>query len=73
MELISPLTTIVPGYLMRHGLLLAGIQLKAKCEDASAFLVSGAMAIMYFATYAAYNCYNLLRQVIRHLLFGVWK
>jgi len=61
-ELISPLTRIILGYLMGLGLLLFGIKLKAKYESYSAVLVSGAMAIMYFITYAAYSFYNLFPQ-----------
>jgi uncharacterized membrane protein len=61
-ELISPLTRIILGYLMGLGLLMVGIKLKAKYENYSAVLVSGAMAIMYFITYAAYSFYDLFPQ-----------
>jgi Predicted membrane protein (DUF2339) len=61
-QLISPLTRIVLGYLMGLGLLGFGIKLKANYENYSAVLVSGAIAIMYFITYAAYSFYGLFPQ-----------
>lgn len=59
---ISPLTRIIFGYLMGLGLLGFGIKLKLKYESFSAVLVSGAIAIMYFITYAAYDFYELIPQ-----------
>lgn len=59
-ELISPLTRIILGYLTGIGLLLFSIKLKKNYESFSAVLLSGAMAIMYFITYAAYSYYNLI-------------
>jgi uncharacterized membrane protein len=61
-QLISPLTRIILGYLMGLGLLGFGIKLKANYENYSAVLVSGAIAIMYFITYAAYSFYGLFPQ-----------
>jgi uncharacterized membrane protein len=58
-ELISPVTRIILGYLMGIGLLGLGFYLKKKYTNYSAVLVSGAMAIMYFITYAAYSFYHL--------------
>ncbi len=58
-ELISPLTRIILGYLVGLGLLGFGMKLKAKYKDFSAVLVSGAMAIMYFITFAAYSFYSI--------------
>lgn len=71
-ELISPLTRIILGYLMGLGLLLFGIKLKAKYENYSAVLVSGAMAILYFITYAAYGFYNLFPQAAAFALMVVF-
>ena len=62
-DLISPLTRIVLGYLFGLGLLGVGIKLKANYTNYSAVLVSGAMAIMYFITFAAYGFYNLIPQL----------
>ena len=61
-ELISPLTRIVLGYLVGAGLCAVGLKLKAKYEAYSAVLVSGAIAIMYFITFAAYSFYSLIPQ-----------
>jgi uncharacterized membrane protein len=63
-QLISPLTRIILGYLMGLGLLGFGIKLKANYENYSAVLVSGAIAIMYFITYAAYSFYGLFPQEV---------
>ena len=62
-ELISPLTRIILGYLMGVGLLGFGMKLKEKYENFSAVLVSGAIAIMYFMTYLAYDLYALIPQL----------
>lgn len=63
-DMISPLTRIVLGYAMGAGLMGFAIKLKAKYENFSAVLVSGAIAIMYFITYAAYDFYALIPQAI---------
>ncbi len=62
-DLISPLTRIILGYLVGIGLLGLGIKLKKKYDNFSAVLVSGAMAILYFITYAAYSFYELIPQI----------
>ncbi len=67
-DLISPLTRIVLGYLVGLGLLGFGIKLKAKYTNYSAVLVSGAMAIMYFMTFAAYSFYGLIPQLLAFAL-----
>ena len=67
-DLISPLTRIVLGYIMSIGLLGFGIQLKEKYEKYSAVLVSGAIAIMYFITFAAYSYYDIFPQWVAFLL-----
>lgn len=63
-NLISPLTRILLGYLV--GIILAGLGLKLKktYPDFSAVLVSGATAILYFITYAAYDFYGFLPQMV---------
>ncbi len=67
-NLISPLTRIILGYLSAIALLATGIKLKKNYESYSAVLVSGAMAIMYFITYAAHAFYALVPQ---HPAFGL--
>lgn len=63
-EMISPLTRIVLGYAMGISLTLFAIKLKAKYENFSAVLLSGALAILYFITFAAYSFYGLLPQLV---------
>ncbi|WP_379093114.1 DUF2339 domain-containing protein [Pedobacter sp. UC225_65] len=67
-EMISPLTRIILGYAMGTGLMAFAIKLKTKYESFSAVLLSGAIAILYFITYAAYAYYALIPQF---LTFGL--
>lgn len=71
-NLISPLTRIILGYLVGLGLLGFGIKLKKKYENYSAVLVSGAIAIMYFITYASYAFYSLIPQFFAFTLMVVF-
>jgi uncharacterized membrane protein len=73
-NLISPLTRIILGYLMGLGLLGFAFKLKAKYESFSAVLVSGALAILYFITFAAYDLYGLFPQLFAFgiMLFAIW-
>jgi hypothetical protein len=71
-DMISPLTRIVLGYAVGAGLMAFAIRLKAKYENFSAVLVSGAIAIMYFITYAAYDFYALIPQVLAFALMVVF-
>ena len=57
---ISPAMRIVLGYLVGLGLLGFGFRLKQKYENFSAVLMSGAMAIFYFISYAAHAYYELI-------------
>ncbi len=61
-QLISPLTRILLGYLVGLGLFAFSMRLKRGYENFSAVLLSGAMAILYFITYAAYSFYGLIPQ-----------
>ena len=63
-NLISPLARIILGYLAGITLLLFGIRLKKNYENFSAVLVSGAIAIMYFITFAAYAVFGLIPQAL---------
>src|ERR1035437_3775572 len=56
-QLISPLTRILLSYLVGFVLLGFAIKLKKNYQNFSAVLMSGAMAIFYFITYAAYSFY----------------
>ena len=70
-QLISPLTRIVLGYLFGLGLLGFAIKLRPKYENFSAVLLSGAMAILYFMTYAAYSFYGLIPQAVAFGMMAV--
>ncbi len=63
-NLISPLTRIILGYLVGLGLLGFAFRLKTNYTNYSAVLVSGALAILYFITFAAYDLYALFPQAI---------
>lgn len=67
-ELISPLTRIILAYLTGFGLLGLGFKLRAKYENYSAVLVGGAMAVMYFVSFIAYNFYDLIPQFVAFAL-----
>lgn len=59
-ELISPLARIVLGYLSGAALLGLALWLKPRFLNFSAALMSGAVAILYFITYFAYDLYQLM-------------
>lgn len=63
-NLISPLVRILLGYLVGGILTFFAIRLKKNYFNFSAVLVSGAMAIHYFITYAAYTYYSLYSNTI---------
>lgn len=71
-DLISPLTRIILGYLAGISLLGFGIKLKKNYENYSAVLVSGAIAILYFITFAAYDFYGLIPQIVTFILMVVF-
>ena len=63
-DLISPLTRVLLGYISGFALLGFGLKFRKKYENYSAVLVSGAIAILYFITYAAYSFYGIFHQSI---------
>ncbi|MCF6351385.1 MAG: DUF2339 domain-containing protein [Cyclobacteriaceae bacterium] len=63
-KMISPLTRIIIGYIISTALLVFAIKLKAKYEKFSAVLLSGALALMYFLTFAAYDFYDLIPKMM---------
>ena len=67
-DLISPLVRIILGYF--SGFVLTGfaIYLKKKYLNFSAVLFSGAMAIHFFITYAAYSYYNFYPHIVAFAL-----
>ncbi|MCZ4409496.1 DUF2339 domain-containing protein [Cryomorphaceae bacterium 1068] len=71
-ELISPLTRIILGYLAGIGLMGFGIKLKQKYTNFSAVLVSGAIAILYFITFAAFDFYSLIPKLLAFALMVIF-
>jgi len=71
-DMISPLTRIILGYAVGAGLMAFAIKLKEKYENFSAVLVSGAIAIMYFITYAAYDFYAIIPQALAFILMVIF-
>lgn len=67
-DLISPVARIILGYLFGAGMLFTAIRLKSKYHNFSAILLSGALAIFYFVTYAAFLFFQLIPQF---LTFGL--
>ncbi|NWJ52111.1 MAG: DUF2339 domain-containing protein [Bacteroidetes bacterium] len=67
-QLISPLTRILLSYLVGFVLLGFAIRLTKEYQNFSAVLMSGAMAIFYFITYAAYSFYALMPQYVAFTL-----
>lgn len=61
-DLISPLMRIVAGYVFGLAMLGVAVRLKPNYTNFSAVLLSGAMAILYFITYAAHGFYDLIPQ-----------
>ncbi|MDO5509399.1 MAG: DUF2339 domain-containing protein [Weeksellaceae bacterium] len=63
-DLISPLGRIILGYLLGISLFAISIKLKKNYDAFSAVLQSGALAIFYFITYAAYQAYALIPNLV---------
>jgi len=71
-QMISPLTRMILGYSVGIALMAFAIKLKAKYKSFSAVLVSGAIAILYFITYAAYDFYALMPQTLAFALMVIF-
>jgi uncharacterized membrane protein len=71
-ELISPLTRIIMGYLVGLGLFGFAVKLKKNYDNFSAVLLSGAMAILYFITFAAYNFFGIIPQIPAFILMVIF-
>lgn len=59
-DLLTPVARVAMGYVAGALLLSTGLWMKKKYENFSAVLLSGAMAIMYFSTWAAHSLYELI-------------
>lgn len=71
-QIISPLARIILGYIFSLAMLGTGVYLKKNYLNFSAVLVSGALAIMYFITYASYSFYQLIPQVAAFAMMVVF-
>lgn len=71
-QIISPLARIILGYIFSLAMLGTGVYLKKSYLNFSAVLVSGALAIMYFITYASYSFYQLIPQVVAFAMMVVF-
>ncbi|MCT4614057.1 MAG: DUF2339 domain-containing protein [Marinifilaceae bacterium] len=71
-NLISPLVRIIMAYSV--GICLVGVALKLKnnYHNYSSVLLSGAMSILYFISFVAYDFYNLIPQLMAFLLMLVF-
>ncbi len=71
-QIISPLARIILGYIFGLAMLGTGVYLKKNFLNFSAVLVSGALAIMYFITFASYSFYQLIPQVLAFAMMVVF-
>lgn len=71
-DLLSPLARILLGYLLGIGIFGFAIRFRRKYENFSAILLSGAMAIFYLITFAAYDFYGLISQAIAFVMMVVF-
>lgn len=67
-DLISPVARITMGYVLGLSLLVVSLRLKSKYLNYSAVVLSGAMSILYFVTYAAFGLYELFPQSIAFVI-----
>lgn len=71
-QMISPLTRIIIGYIIALVLLGFAIKLKPNYHNYSAVLLSGALALMYFLTFVAYDFYALIPKMMAFGLMVVF-
>lgn len=71
-DLISPVMRIVLGYLVGVILGFFAYRLKKNYYNFSAVLASGAMAIFYFISYAAYTYYQLYSYPVAFILMVIF-
>lgn len=65
---ITPVMRVVFGYLVGISLLLAAYRTRDRYQRFSGVLLSGAMAIFYFISFAAYSYYGLVPQAFSFVL-----
>jgi uncharacterized membrane protein len=71
-KLLDQLTRIILGYMLGTGLLFFAVKLRKNYNAFSAVLVSGALAIYYFITYAAYAFYHLIPLPVSYIMLFVF-
>ncbi|MGF1671237.1 MAG: DUF2339 domain-containing protein [Balneolaceae bacterium] len=67
-ELISPAKRVLLGYMAGSILLFFAVRLRNNLQNFSAVLFSGAMAVFYIITFAAFSFYSLIASVPAFLL-----
>lgn len=67
-QMLSPVIRIIGSYILSLSLLGFALKLRLKYKTYSAVLLSGSLAIAYFATYAAFVHYQLLS---KYSAFGI--
>ena len=70
-ELISPTMRVILGYLMGVGLWGTSVRLRKNYFELSAVTLSGALAVFYFITFAAFDYYQLLPQSIAFAMMAL--
>lgn len=63
-QMLNPLARVILGYLAGGTLIAFALRLKKNYHAFSAVLLSGGMATLYFITYAAYDLYGFLPQLM---------
>ncbi len=71
-NLISPVARIVLAYLFAFGLLAVAFKLKKTYNNFSAVILSGAMTMLYFITFIAFDFYNLIPRVLAFLIMLIF-
>lgn len=71
-QLLNDQTRIIMGYLAGMILLAFAYRIKKQHAGFSAVLLSGGMAVFYFITYAAYDFYGLIPQLLAFVMMVVF-
>ena len=69
-ELISPVMRILLGYVTGFVLLFFSVRLRKTLQNFSAVLFSGAMAVFYIISYAAFSLYGLIASLPAFILMA---
>ncbi len=71
-DFINPMTRIILGYILGAGMVVTAIKLKKDYEKLSAVIISGAVTILYFMTFFAYDFYGIIPQEVAFGLMAVF-